>query len=234
MAGLTDLLNPEDPYRKSLEGALYNRQADTINTQADRAQNQGRENAFGRGVGFSSILPDYSTAPIERERFRALNNAGQNAFLGAGQEARANLAATNQPNQFAQSQAQQAGQFQQMMQQQRRQLGQQANQNLVASLGGGAAGLATLLLRPQPAGSSTLGGTLGSGIWDSAGRGANWLGDMLGLGGPEQLGGGAAVLGNLSSAAPDIASAGIDAGQAAIDPATLDSLLALLGGGLPF
>lgn len=231
MAGLTDLLNPQDPYRKSLEDALYNRQADEVNTRADQAQSNSRENAFGRGVGFSSILPDYSTAPIERERYKALNNARQNAFLGAGQEARANLAASNQPDQFAQSQAQQAGQFQQMMQQQKRALGQQANQNLVASLGGGAAGLATLLLRPQPAGSSTLGGSLGSGIFDflgnRGGQGVDWVSNLLGLGGPEQLGGGVSTLGSLATAAPDIASAGVDA--AGMTPDALQALADGLG-----
>ena len=238
---LSDLTNPEDPYRKSLESALYNRQSDVINTQADLAQNQSRENAFGRGVGFSSILPDYSTAPIERERARALSNASQNAFLGAGQEARANAAATNQPQQFAQSQAQQAGQFQQMLRQQQRALGQQANQNLTAALGGGGLGLATLLLRPQGAGSTTLGGDIyrgiGSGIGSGVNSATNYFGDLFGSGaqglGAGELAAQGGGFGDLAAAAPDLVGSGADlagAGSAAIDPETADLLSQIFGG----
>lgn len=184
---LSDLTNPDDPYRKSLESALYGRQADVINTRADEAQTNARENAFGRGVGFSSILPDYSTAPIERERMRALTSAQQNAFLGAGQEARANAATTNQSSQFAQSQAQQASQFNQSMANQRAQLAQNANQNLIANLAGGAGGLATLLLRPQGAGTSTLGGQFMNWAGDRAGQGIDWLSGLGGGASPEQM-----------------------------------------------
>jgi hypothetical protein len=228
----TNTLNPQDPYRQSLENALYNRQADVINTQADRAQNQGRENAFGKGVGFSTILPDYTTAPIERERARALSNAQQNAFLGAGQEARANLAASQQPLQFQQSQAQQAGQFQQQQQLLRKQLSQQANQNLVASLGGGAAGLASLLLRPQGAGTTTLGGDIYRGATSGIGSGYDYLSNLF----APSAGATTDVLGNLTTSAPDIISSG--AGDLAssgadvasqIDPNTLQSLLSIIG-----
>lgn len=188
---LTDLLNPDDPYRKSLESALYGRQSDVINTQADRAQTDARENAFGRGVGFSSILPDYSTAPIERERLRALTSAAQNAFLGAGQEARSNAQVTNQANQFAQSQgqqesqysrtqAQQAAQFQQMMRQQQQALAERANQNLISNIAGGAGGLATLLLRPQGAGTSTLGGNIVDWLGKRGGQGVDYLSSVWG------------------------------------------------------
>ena len=179
---LTDLTNPDDPYRKSLESALYNRQADVINTKADEAQRNSRENAFANGVGFSSILPDYSTAPIERERLRALTSASQNAFLGAGQEARANAGTTNQASQFAQSQAQQAAQFNQQMANQRAALSQQANQNLIANLGGGAMGLATLLLRPQGQGqaSTSLGGNLADWLMKRGGQGVDYLSSLWG------------------------------------------------------
>jgi len=233
---LSDLTNPQDPYRRSLESALYNRQADTINTQADQAENTGRENAFGRGVGFSTILPDYSTAPLERERARALSNAGQNAFLGAGQEARANAAATNQPLQFAQSQAQQAGQFQQQQQFLRKQLGQQANQALVGSLIGGSAGLASLLLRPQGAGSTTLGGDiyrgiggLGSSIGSGIGSASDYLGNLFGNSAQTDIGGLAndAGLGDLVSGAGDVASAGGD--TIASLPDWIQNIVNLLG-----
>ena len=227
---LTDLLNPDDPYRKSLESALYGRQADVVNTQADQAQTNARENAFSRGVGFSSILPEYSTAPIERERLRALTNASQNAFLGSGQEARANAQATNQPLQFAQSQAQQAGQFNRMMQQQRQQLAQQANQNLVASLGGGALGLSTLLLRPQPAESTTLGGNLVDWLGQRTGQGVDYLSSLMAPSGGAS--GATDVFGNLSTSFPDIiSSSGMDTGgQAAVDPEIVSLLSQLFGG----
>jgi hypothetical protein len=238
----TNTLNPQDPYRQSLENALYNRQSDVINTQADLAQNQGRENAFAKGVGFSSILPDYTTAPIERERARALSNAAQNAFLGAGQEARANLAASQQPLQFQQSQAQQAGQFQTQQKLLQRQLAQQANQNLVASLGGGAAGLASLLLRPTgnaAAGgglSNTLGGNLYSGLMSGAGSLGSGIGSLFSGGGGSavDLGGLAtnAGLGDLVSTSPDVISSlggtGADVASS-VDPSVLNSILSLFG-----
>lgn len=184
---LSDLTNPNDPYRKSLESALYGRQADVINTRADEAQTNARENAFGRGAGFSSILPDYSTAPIERERMRALTSAQQNAFLGAGQEARANAATTNQSSQFGQSQAQQASQFNQQMANQRAQLTQNANQNLIANLSGGAGGLATLLLRPQGAGTSTLGGQMTDWLAKRGGQGVDALSSLWGGNTPQSI-----------------------------------------------
>ncbi len=240
---LTDLTNPQDPYRLSLENALYGRQADVINTAADKAQNSGRENAFARGVGFSSILPDYTTAPIERERARALSSASQNAFLGAGQEARANAAATNQPLQFAQSQGQQASQFQQMMRLQQQQLSKNANQALIASLTGGSAGLASLLLRPSGTtplagggtATTTLGGDIFRGIGSGASGGYDYLSNLFGSGGGAADLGGLAInsgIGDLATSGLDLGSSAVDAGSAAssIDPSTYDYLINLLGG----
>jgi hypothetical protein len=226
---LSDLTNPQDPYRLSLENALYGRQADVINTTADKAQNQGREDAFSRGVGFSSILPDYTTAPIERERARALSSAAQNAFLGAGQEARANAAATNQPLQFAQSQGQQASQFQQMMRLQQQQLSKNANQALIASLTGGSAGLASLLLRPSgttsvPGGTATttLGGDIFRGIGSGASSGYDYLSNLFGP----------------ASTAADAASSGADSlsllgtgsdAATQLDPEAVAQILSIIG-----
>ena len=227
---LTDLTNPQDPYRLSLENALYGRQADVINTAADQAQNQGRENAFARGVGFSSILPDYTTAPIERERARGLSNAAQNAFLGAGQEARANAAATNQPLQFAQSQGQQASQFQQMLRLQQQQLSKNANQNLIASLTGGTAGLASLLLRPSGtqalAGGGTANTTLGGDIFRGLGSGIS-----SGYSALSDLFGPASSAADLASSYGDLSSLGTGAGDVAssISPEEYSAILSILG-----
>jgi len=78
--------------RKAVEDAMYASQAEGINRQADQLGRGLEENAFSRGVGLSSIALDRSR-DLDRERLDALGRASREAFIGAGNESRADQAA---------------------------------------------------------------------------------------------------------------------------------------------
>src|SRR5204862_2465036 len=112
------LLN--DPYRKSMESALYSSQANDINRSADLAARNLSENEFANGMGFSTVLPQLH-GQLEQNRLHSLENARNNAFINSNQQARLEAQqAFEQGTRFPAEQAniaaqreQQANQFQQ-------------------------------------------------------------------------------------------------------------------------